>query len=239
MAAKAPRPERVHPIALPTAAHDTPKTVLAVDIGGSLAKLAFYSSGSHDKLSGAALLPAGVPAGDAHASEEQSDATGRITFMKFETKNMRACLDYIKKHLLSGDVKPDCVQATGGGAHKFRDLWERELGLPMRKQDELECLVRGCNFVLRNVPNEAYSYDENREPAYEYSTSDEPVYPYLLCNVGSGVSILRVNSAVEYERVGGTSLGGGTLWGLCALLTDCETFDEILELCESGGTCVW
>jgi len=34
--------------------------------------------------------------------------------------------------------------------------------------------------------------------------------------------------------VGGTSLGGGTLWGLMSLLTDCKDFDEMLALAATG-----
>ena len=35
-----------------------------------------------------------------------------------------------------------------------------------------------------------------------------------------------------FERVSGTSLGGGTLWGLLSLLTDARSFDgEFLHWC--------
>lgn len=64
--------------------------------------------------------------------------------------------------------------------------------------------------------------------------SSENVYPYLLVNIGSGVSFLKVSGPRKYERVGGTSLGGGTLWGLLSLLTGARTFDEMLELASNG-----
>ena len=32
----------------------------------------------------------------------------------------------------------------------------------------------------------------------------------------------------------GTSLGGGTFLGLCSLLTNCQTFEEALELADKG-----
>lgn len=53
-------------------------------------------------------------------------------------------------------------------------------------------------------------------------------------NIGSGVSLIRVDSETSYERVGGTSLGGGTFWGLCHLLTGATSFDEMLELSKDG-----
>lgn len=62
----------------------------------------------------------------------------------------------------------------------------------------------------------------------------EMIYPYLLVNIGSGVSFLKVTGQRSYERVGGTSLGGGTLWGLLSLLTDASSFDEMLDQAGHG-----
>lgn len=53
-------------------------------------------------------------------------------------------------------------------------------------------------------------------------------------NIGSGVSMLKVSGDGNYERVSGSSLGGGTFWGLCRLLTKCRGFDEMLELSAKG-----
>ena len=39
-------------------------------------------------------------------------------------------------------------------------------------------------------------------------------FPYLLVNIGSGVSIICIKNETEWERVGGTAMGGGTFWGL-------------------------
>jgi hypothetical protein len=44
----------------------------------------------------------------------------------------------------------------------------------------------------------------------------------------------QVEGPGKYERVSGSSLGGGTYWGLCRLLTRCKTFDEVLDLAETG-----
>ncbi|KAI0217085.1 hypothetical protein L0F63_003788, partial [Massospora cicadina] len=48
-----------------------------------------------------------------------------------------------------------------------------------------------------------------------------------LVNIGSGVSIIKVTGPNEFERVSGTSLGGGTFWGLASLLTGLKSFDGI------------
>lgn len=76
------------------------------------------------------------------------------------------------------------------------------------------------------------------EPVLERPSPDPPRYavtfetsepsahlPCLLVNIGSGVSIIKVDADGSFERVSGTSLGGGTLWGLLSLLTPARTFD--------------
>ena len=46
--------------------------------------------------------------------------------------------------------------------------------------------------------------------------------------------MVKVSGKRQYQRVGGTSLGGGTLWGLLSLLTGVNTFDEMLSMAERG-----
>lgn len=63
---------------------------------------------------------------------------------------------------------------------------------------------------------------------------DSEVYPYILVNIGSGVSILKVTAEDRFERISGTSCGGGTLHGLLSVLTPARSFDEMLELAMQG-----
>ena len=149
----------------------------------------------------------------------------------------------------------------------------------------MTCLIKGCNFVLRNIPHEAFAYQKDSDPEFRFQTNHPDIFPYLLVNIGSGVSIVKVRWAprttrdgragstraasagaavgrrpslglqdgapppcrvrgvprtggrwpaplgsspalppqVEtedrFEWVGGSSIGGGTFWGLGALLT--------------------
>lgn len=46
--------------------------------------------------------------------------------------------------------------------------------------------------------------------------------------------MIKVTSPREFKRVGGTSLGGGTLWGLLSLITGARTFDDMLALADRG-----
>lgn len=61
--------------------------------------------------------------------------------------------------------------------------------------------------------------------AVTFESNPTPQLPCLLVNIGSGVSIIKVDEDGKFERVSGTSLGGGTLWGLLSLLTPATTFD--------------
>jgi type II pantothenate kinase len=90
----------------------------------------------------------------------------------------------------------------------------------------------GLDFFITEIPREVFTYSETDPMHFEEPRSD--IYPYLLVNIGSGVSMIKVSGPREYQRVGGTSLGGGTLWGLLSLLTGSRTFDEMLEMAERG-----
>ena len=46
--------------------------------------------------------------------------------------------------------------------------------------------------------------------------------------------MIKVNSPRDFKRIGGTSLGGGTLWGLLSLITGALNFDEMLAMAEKG-----
>lgn len=82
---------------------------------------------------------------------------------------------------------------------------------------------------------------EEAEGGEEEEDGDEEVsaglqYPYLVVNIGSGVSVLRVDGPGEFERVGGSSLGGSTFLGLTMALTGCATFREALALASKGDS---
>ena len=102
--------------------------------------------------------------------------------------------------------------------------------------DELESLISGIQFSEAHNSKELYFWEnpaddlEAVKKAYDFSNP----YPFMLVNIGSGVSILSVRGPGEYQRVCGTSLGGGTFLGLCCLLTKCTTFEEALELAAKG-----
>ncbi|GAA5892314.1 pantothenate kinase [Sporobolomyces salmoneus] len=256
---------------------------------------------------------------------------GRLNFIKFETSKLTALINFLQTLITSSaasnrvplDVmkKNVKIMATGGGAHKFYERLKRELGVEVRREEEMECLVLGLGFVME-VPNEVFWYSDElvqaishpqeralssvnvpstpgrsatplpipppspppsevttfppstldpssstttlpstsathpnprpisptpsiedlprpspNPPQYSISFDSNPTpaqFPCLLVNIGSGVSIIKIDDYGKFERISGTSLGGGTLWGLLSLLTGAKSFDDMLALADRG-----
>lgn len=71
------------------------------------------------------------------------------------------------------------------------------------KEDEIECLIKGCNFLLRNIPHESFTYHHHEPVRYKFQTVDPcHMFPYLLVNIGSGVSIVKVSPLVMGSQMG-------------------------------------
>ena len=256
-----------------------PKIFLGMDIGGSLCKVCFYQHPSPisdtpnitlDTPSRTQTLLAEFIAQSTHYGSTgyrdallsiQTRAGGVFHFMLFETRRMENALALIRTSIgddRDGELNDICIPMTGGGAFKYRHLFETNvkdgdgvndgdkekvetsLGVHVAMKDEMQCLVDGLNFLLLNLRAESFFYKcpplansthaENGEP--QGTLDDIPVHgastkhdfvldsrslatlpPYLLVNIGTGVSILKVESDGKFERVSGSGLGGGTYWG--------------------------
>jgi len=205
---------------------------------------------------------------------------GSLNFERFETDKIDACVSFIQDLIeRSAQVNGVAIEemrkgvkitATGGGAHKFHELFQGHLHVEVQREDEMECLIEGLKFITL-IPDEVYYFSDElissvahqaggagtpkvplRLPAAErnqdaslsesklerpspdppkyavtFETNPTPQLPCLVVNIGSGVSIIKVDIDGGFERVSGTSLGGGTLWGLLSLLTPATTFDGV------------
>lgn len=65
----------------------------------------------------------------------------------------------------------------------------------------MSCLIKGCNFVLKNIPHEAFVYVKHAEPEFRFQTTHPDIFPYLLINIGSGVSIVKVGLSSGAQAV--------------------------------------
>jgi pantothenate kinase len=219
---------------------------LAVDVGGSLAKVVYFSPSkhtcnSHSTISTPEHQEDIVKTSKYHTIRQPTEVDyssttklgGHLHFVKFETTHIEDCAQFLKEKLDEYANKKRIIMATGGGAFKYQSLLKEKTQADVYKLDEMACLIEGLNFLLREVPNESFMFSE--DGSMEFVTSDrDNVFPYMLVNIGSGVSILKVTDERSFERISGSSLGGGTLWGLLFLLTDCNSFDEMLSLSLKG-----
>ncbi|KAF8005956.1 hypothetical protein BT93_K0284 [Corymbia citriodora subsp. variegata] len=239
--------ERDPTILLPNQSDDI--SHLALDIGGSLIKLVYFSrhedQSTIDKRKKTLKLRLGISNGNRRSYPILG---GRLHFVKFETHKINECLEFIDSKQLHhsgvdsrhwGSESPNSqpidnavIKATGGGAFKFADLFRERLGVSIEKEDEMDCLVAGANFLLKAIRHEAFTHIEGQKEFVQLDHNE--LFPYLLVNVGSGVSMIKVDGDGKFQRVSGTNVGGGTYWGLGRLLTKCKSFDELLELSQQG-----
>lgn len=183
---------------------------------------------------------------------------GTFHFIRCETRALPAAMALVEGGgSWHREIKEMC--ATGGGAQKYAGMVRERLGVTLVPGDELGCLVRGMSFLLAAAPEECYVVAKRTAvprplPGGGDGGGDEgdgggggatdgggissgiaaACFPYLVVNVGSGVSIMLVSSDREWRRVSGSSIGGGTYYGLCHLLTGLTSFHEMLAQSESG-----
>ena len=182
---------------------------IGIDIGGSLIKVVFFRNG-------------GPKSG------------GTLVFKKFDGACLVECTQFVNQIIREKQSSEQIsVYATGGGAHKHYEYLYSNINGLVFAEDEMECLISGVYFLATKIPFESFEYSTPVQ--YQPIVSDEDLFPYLLVNIGSGVSIIKVEQNGDYERISGTSLGGGTLWGMLSMLTDVESFDEMLELSLKGN----
>lgn len=242
-------------------------------------------TGSADSGLANGLLHDSILKRTAAAAAVQHFPGGSLNFERFETDNIDECVEFIQELIersaqMNGVPLAEMrrgvkIMATGGGAHKFYELFSDTLHVEVRREDEMECLIEGLKFITL-IPDEAYYFSDEliqsvahnipstsvspppppesisldpastpklpditpaQPPVLERPSPNPPNYgvtfesnptpqlPCLLVNIGSGVSVIKVDEDGAFERVSGTSLGGGTLWGLLSLLTPATTFD--------------
>ncbi|XP_068663639.1 pantothenate kinase 2-like [Aristolochia californica] len=234
--------ERNPMILLPNQANNVFR--LALDIGGSLTKLVYFSR--HEDCS-AEIRKNSTPERlrMSNGNQKYPICGGKLHFMKFETVKLNECLHFISSKQLhvGGRSTHSCrsgasndngvvIKATGGGAHKFADIFQERLGINLDKEEEMDCLVNGANFLLKTIHHEAFTHMEGRKEFVQIDQNS--LFPYLLVNIGSGVSMIKVIGDGNFQRVGGIHVGGGTCLALGKHLTKCKSFDELLELSRHG-----
>nr|GMC82464.1 pantothenate kinase 2 isoform X1 [Ipomoea batatas] len=112
-------------------------------------------------------------------------------------------------------------------SEREKDLWKIETWCTKLVANMGEYTI--SEWAIRH---EAFTHIEGHKEFVQIDQND--LFPYLLVNIGSGVSMIKVDGDGKFQRVSGTNVGGGTYWGLGRLLTKCKSFDDLLELSQRG-----
>lgn len=206
---------------------------------------------------------------------------GNLRFRRLETSQIDLLFNVLRqeRRMNPHEVTQWKIYATGGGSIKYETRF-KDMGIRVRKSDEMETIVSGVLFAIDNIPDECFTWvppsevhegggasvggegrrQGNRQGAAKATAAPkvndkELVYktiavgkhekPWLVVNVGSGVSMLKLDEQMTvelplgkvgtYKRVGGTPLGGGTFLALGCLLTGAKSHKDLLDLAEKGN----
>ena len=171
--------------------------LISIDIGGTLIKLVIYSE-DPSKFIG-------------------FDTSNSIT--KLNKPNMyfyiinnsiyESFLIEFKEIVTNPTIK---LYFTGGGACKYENILKKNYC-----NNEFDSIILGFLKLIK-MKNEIFIINGNSKQYINEISDNKTV---LLVNIGSGVSILKIetrSNKVIWERISGTSLGGGTFINLCSLL---------------------
>ncbi|OAF66315.1 hypothetical protein A3Q56_05967 [Intoshia linei] len=155
---------------------------------------------------------------------------GSLKFIRFPSSDMPLFIKICGQRHFSTFL--ETIHVTGGGAFKYNNEMEQIASCSLSKHDEFKSLISGLEYIkIVNPLNEMYYLNKSYESC---NWSMEDLYPYLIINIGTGVSVIHVISRNQFERVTGTSIGGGTFTSLCNLLTGSKGFDQAMQLAETG-----
>eukprot|EP00908_Phaeocystis_cordata_P010891 Transcript_21741.p2 GENE.Transcript_21741~~Transcript_21741.p2 ORF type:complete len:478 (-),score=198.35 Transcript_21741:39-1442(-) len=207
---------------------------LGVDIGGTLTKIVLAgeneADGRRDPLENVRLTRSHV-----HHELAFNAGSARLAFVSTPTATLEATARALAETLAypATEARREVV-ASGGGAHRFREVFREILQVEMLPLKELQAVVEGLLFLAADgAAGELFTVDE--ETGAEHGVAwPAPFFPLVLVNMGSGVSVVRIDSATQHRRVNGTACGGATFLGLGRALTGEHGFQELLALAARG-----
>jgi pantothenate kinase len=95
----------------------------------SLTKIAYYSTVRYRKALYQDVEDTAVTMDNNSESAYQIFEGNRLHFVKFETRHIESCLDFVKANLVNVErFQGTSIQVTGGGAHKYTKLLQDKLG---------------------------------------------------------------------------------------------------------------
>ncbi|KAL4511590.1 hypothetical protein ABPG72_012435 [Tetrahymena utriculariae] len=193
---------------------------IGIDIGGTLAKLCF-------------ALKKNSQVDFEHIEHLMINSYLEfdIFFKTFESRNVEDMIDFIESLDMNFITKEFYI--TGGGAHKFDELFQQRLKVNVIKVQEFESLKMGFQLLEQLSPNDSV-FNFSKQKGKDFFKGQGGLFPFVLINIGSGVSMIKFEGEGVFTRVNGTSIGGGFFLGITHLLTGERNFDKLLEMSNQG-----
>lgn len=211
--------------------------VIALDLGGSLAKIALYVPGDADTRPAAVLVKAFQEFFVESLSFYSHVIEGYIfLFTTPISETIDTVLSFIAEHHLPRSRCIPVLCCTGGGAHKFsRRLATHTRYDHIEAPHEIDMVVQGLSFMAMHGFKQQLSIVSLTPDKDVVLSSFSGVLPDLiLAQIGTGISFVRVSHGVG-KRVDGLALGGGTFLGLARIIAGRKLeFHEAMELATVG-----
>mmetsp|Transcript_29265 Transcript_29265/g.84072 ORF Transcript_29265/g.84072 Transcript_29265/m.84072 type:complete len:612 (-) Transcript_29265:156-1991(-) len=149
------------------------------------------------------------------------------------TRDRPLFLDYpVRSHCATPPAPPVPQKSGGGGGFGSALGPLRSLGACRNPSSSMSVASMSTNSGSSPTPASSPCGSPRRSCM---ERGAQALFPFLLVNIGSGVSVVRVDGLDRFERVSGSAIGGGTFWGLCKLLVpDCGDFESAGRLAEQG-----
>lgn len=194
----------------------SPHATVSLDIGGTLTKILIHQP---NEVPVHPLLLHFRRQNKPPAAPPLSLSGSNITFHFFThpTTDIHTLQNMLSTHNSNTSNQP--IFATGGGSVKYHHAFSKR-NMHMSCLDEMACTVAGLNFLL----NKPFT-----------SPTSSPEFPYLLVNVGTGISVLKVESQHVSHRIGGTPLGGGTFMALARLILGATSFNDVIRMASAAS----
>ncbi|KAJ9459305.1 Pantothenate kinase 2 [Diplonema papillatum] len=217
--------------------------LLGADIGGTVGKIVYLQrKGESGKEVRSKLRWGATGERQAHLEMDSEPLGGRVHFIKWATHRITPFCHQVKEEAdrsnspipVASRTDSVVLYATGGGAYKFEQCLNNAFGVDYQKIGEFEALVEGFRFLVKYHPDTVYTMVKGMQIPVNLSYNE--FFPAAICNIGSGVSILKIDSGDDssYHRLGGTSIGGSTFLGFCRLMCGVKTYKEALDLARQG-----
>jgi len=214
--------------------------VFGMDIGGTLAKAAQLLAPGEGHISPSTFGKSGTFHKELSFQLKVKDITHDVHFLSGATYYLEMVLKSLQKvpSPMASIPMSRRIVTAGGGAHRLAQLFMDSLTVEVVPFKEMESLVSGLTFLHEHKPDKEV-FKIQPDGTQEFVDWPEPMYPCIVVNIGSGVSVLKLDASEDgqvpyFTRLGGTATGGAAFLGLVRMMTSAKTYPDCLALAQKG-----